>query len=55
MNKIFCPLLDHFIVVFIDNILIYSNTIEEYEEQLRAVLQILRDKQLYAKLSKCES
>nr|KYP31821.1 Retrovirus-related Pol polyprotein from transposon 297 family [Cajanus cajan] len=54
MNRIFCPYLDHFVVVFIDDILIYSRTHEEYEVHLQTVLQILKDKQLYAKLSKCE-
>nr|KYP38453.1 Transposon Ty3-I Gag-Pol polyprotein [Cajanus cajan] len=46
MNKIFCPYLDHFVVVFIDDILIYSRTHEEHEEHLQIVLQILKDKQL---------
>jgi len=54
MNRIFHPFLDQFVVVFIDNILIYSKTLEEHEEHLRIVLQILREKELYAKLSKCE-
>ena len=54
MNKIFRPFLDKFIVVFIDDILIYSKTQEEDAEHLRLVLGILREKQLYAKLSKCE-
>nr|KYP38133.1 Transposon Ty3-I Gag-Pol polyprotein [Cajanus cajan] len=54
MNKIFLPYLDHFVVVFIDDILIYSRTLKEHEEHLQTVLQILKDKQLYAKLSKCE-
>ncbi|WVZ57859.1 hypothetical protein U9M48_008194 [Paspalum notatum var. saurae] len=46
--------LDKFVVVFIDDILIYSKTEEEHEEHLRLVLQKLRDHKLYAKLSKCE-
>jgi len=54
MNKIFHPFLDQFVVVFIDEILIYSNTLEEHEEHLRIVLQILKEKKLYAKFSKCE-
>ena len=54
MNRIFRPYLDKFVVVFIDNILIYSKTAEEHEEHLRLVLGILREKQLYAKLDKCD-
>ena len=47
------PELDKFVVVFIDDILIYSKSKEEHEEHLRIVLQRLRDHQLYAKFSKC--
>jgi len=54
MNMIFRPFLDKFVVVFIDDILIYSRTQEEHAEHLRLVLGVLREKQLYAKLSKCE-
>lgn len=54
MNRIFRPFLDKFVVVFIDDILIYSKSREEHEEHLRIVLSVLREKQLYAKLSKCE-
>ena len=54
MNRIFRPFLDKFIDVFIDDILIYSKTEEEHAEHLRTVLQILKEKKLYAKLSKCE-
>nr|KYP57442.1 Retrovirus-related Pol polyprotein from transposon 297 family [Cajanus cajan]KYP62061.1 Retrovirus-related Pol polyprotein from transposon 297 family [Cajanus cajan] len=54
MNRIFCPYLNHFVVVFIDDILIYSRTHEKHEEHLQTIFQILKDKQLYAKLSKCE-
>ncbi|XP_052725984.1 uncharacterized protein LOC128194426 [Vigna angularis] len=54
MNRIFRPYLDKFVVVFIDDILIYSKTQDEHEEHLRIVLGILREKELYAKLSKCE-
>ncbi|XP_074293182.1 putative mitochondrial protein AtMg00860 [Silene latifolia] len=54
MNKVSSPYLDKFIVVFIDDILVYSKTKEEHEEHLRLVLQTLREHQLYAKLSKCE-
>ena len=54
MNKVFMKYLDKFVVVFIDDILIFSKTEEEHEDHLRLVLQKLRDHQLYAKLSKCE-
>ncbi len=54
MNTIFRPYLDQFVVVFIDDILVYSRSIEEHDRYLRIVLQTLREKQLYAKLSKCE-
>src|SRR5438128_1564585 len=54
MNKVFMEYLDKFVVVFIDDILIFSKIEEEHEEHLRMVLQKLRDHQLYAKLSKCE-
>ena len=54
MNRVFRPYLDRFVIVFIDDILIYSKSQEEHEEHLRAVLQVLRRNQLYAKASKCE-
>jgi hypothetical protein len=54
MNKVFMEYLDKFVVVFIDDILVYSRNEEEHEAHLRLVLQKLRDNQLYAKLSKCE-
>ncbi|KAK4389735.1 Retrovirus-related Pol polyprotein from transposon.6 [Sesamum angolense] len=54
MNKTLQPFLDQFMFVFIDDILIYSNSREEHEQHLHTVLQILREKQLYAKFSKCE-
>ena len=54
MNMIFQPYLDQFVVVFTDDILIYSKSTEEHEEHLRIVLQLLREKQLYAKFKKCE-
>ena len=53
-NSVFMPELDKFVVVFIDNILIYSKNEAEHEQHLRVVLQRLRDHQLYAKFSKCE-
>ncbi|KAK8594732.1 hypothetical protein V6N13_015651 [Hibiscus sabdariffa] len=54
MNRVFRPYLDQFVVVFIDDILIYSRSEAEHDEHLRIVLQTLRDHRLYAKLSKCE-
>ncbi|XP_074319923.1 uncharacterized protein LOC141656767 [Silene latifolia] len=54
INRAFSPYMDKFVVVFIDDILVYSKTKEEHEEHLRIVLQTLREHQLYAKLSKCE-
>jgi hypothetical protein len=46
--------LDKFLVVFIDNILVYSKSMDEHEEHLRVILQQLRDHQFYVKFSKCE-
>ncbi|KAK2436721.1 hypothetical protein QL285_021693 [Trifolium repens] len=54
MNRIFHTFLDKFVVVFIDDILIYSKDEEEHEEHLRLVLQVQRDRKLYANPSKCE-
>ncbi|KAK8987271.1 hypothetical protein V6N11_027027 [Hibiscus sabdariffa] len=54
MNRVLRPYLDQFVVVFIDDILIYSRSEAEHVEHLRIVLQTLRDHRLYAKLSKCE-
>jgi hypothetical protein len=54
MNIVFLDYLDKFVVVFIDDILIYSQSEEEQVDHLRKVLQRLREHQLYAKLSKCE-
>jgi hypothetical protein len=54
MNSVFMDYLDKFVVVFIDDILIYSQSEEEHADHLRMVLQRLREHQLYAKLSKCE-
>jgi len=54
MNRIFHAYLDCFVVVFIDDILIYSKTREEHDEHLKIVLQVLKEKKLFAKLSKCE-
>nr|XP_034908137.1 uncharacterized protein LOC118044086 [Populus alba] len=54
MNQVFRPYLDQYVVVFIDDILVYSNSHLEHEQHLRVVLQTLRENQLYAKLDKCE-
>ena len=54
MNRVFKPYLYQFVVVFIDDILVYSKSREEHESHLSIVLQTLRDKQLYDKLKKCE-
>jgi hypothetical protein len=54
MNKVFMEYLDKFVVVFIDDILVYSRSEEEHEEHLRLALQKLQENQLYSKLSKCE-
>ena len=54
MHRVFHPYLDRFVVVFVDDILIYSKTEEDHEDHLRVVLQTLRDHQLYAKFNKCE-
>jgi hypothetical protein len=54
MNNVFMDYLNKFVVVFIDDILIYSQSEEEHVDHLKMVLQRLREHQLYAKLSKCE-
>jgi hypothetical protein len=54
MNSIFMEELDKFVVVFIDDMLVFSKSKKEHEEHLRIVLQQLRDHQLYVKFSKCE-
>ncbi|KAL8156666.1 hypothetical protein AgCh_001672 [Apium graveolens] len=54
MNRVFKQYLDKFVIVFIDDILIYSKTEEDHEEHLRISLEILRKEKLYAKFSKCE-
>jgi hypothetical protein len=54
MNKVFMEYLDKFVVVFIDDILIFFKMEEEHEKYLRLVLEKLRSNQLYAKFSKCE-
>jgi hypothetical protein len=54
MNNAFIEYLDKFVVVFIDDILIFFKMEEEHEKHLRMVLEKLRSNQLYAKFSKCE-
>ena len=54
MHRVFQPYLDQFVLVFMDDILIYSQSKWEHEYHLRIVLQLLRDHQLYTKFSKCE-
>ena len=54
MNSVFSGHLDKFVLVFLDDILIYSKNEEEHEEHLRFVLQLLREHKLYAKLRKCD-
>ena len=54
MNRVFQPYLDRFVIVFIDDILMYSGSPKEHSDYLRIVLQTLRERQLYAKLSKCQ-
>eukprot|EP00253_Pinus_taeda_P033189 PITA_33189 len=54
MNRVFHRFLDKFVLIFIDDILIYSRSRKEHEEHLRLVLQTLREYQLYAKFSKCD-
>jgi hypothetical protein len=54
MNFVFMSELDKFFMIFVDNILVYSNNTNEHEEHLRVVLQRLQNHQLYEKFSKCE-
>ena len=54
MHRVFQPYLDQYVVVFINDILIYSKSEEEHEGYFKIVLWVLRDHQLYAKVSKCE-
>ncbi len=54
MNDIFRKWLDDFVVVYIDDILIYSSSLEEHAEHLRNMFQRLRDNKLYAKLEQCK-
>ena len=54
MNRVFRPYVDQFVVVFIDDILVYSKDAQEHEQHLRIVLETLREKKLYAKLNQCD-
>ncbi|GKD58781.1 putative reverse transcriptase domain-containing protein [Tanacetum coccineum] len=54
MNQVCKPYLDRFVIVFIDDILIYSKSRKEHEEHLKLILRLLKKKELYAKFSKCE-
>ena len=53
MNEVFRDYLDEFVIIFIDDILIYSRSTKEHKRHLRLVLERLRDQKLFAKLSKC--
>jgi hypothetical protein len=53
MNGVFKKYLDKFVIVFLDDVLIYSRMEDEHEKHIRMVLQVLREQYLYAKLSKC--
>jgi hypothetical protein len=53
MNKLFAPYLGKFVLLYIDDIVVYSNTLSEHVQHLRAVLTVLRQNKLYAKMSKC--
>ena len=54
MNRVFGLYLDKFVIVFIDDILVYSSSKEEHAKHLRIVLQTLKEHQLYAKFIKCQ-
>ncbi|CAL1372707.1 unnamed protein product [Linum trigynum] len=53
MNQVFEPFLDRFVVVYLDDIVVYSKTLDEHAEHLRQVFQVLRDNELYVKREKC--
>nr|GFA75816.1 putative reverse transcriptase domain-containing protein [Tanacetum cinerariifolium] len=54
MNQVCKPYLDKFMIVFIEDILIYSKDVKEHEEHLKVILELLKKEELYAKFSKCE-
>ena len=54
MNRVFRPYVDQFVVVFINDILVYYKDAQEHEQHLRIVMEALREKKLYAKLRKCD-
>nr|GEX35265.1 putative reverse transcriptase domain-containing protein [Tanacetum cinerariifolium] len=54
MNRVWKPYLDKFVIVFIDDILIYSKSKQEHEEHLKLIFELLKKEELYAKFSKCE-
>ncbi|GKF35156.1 putative reverse transcriptase domain-containing protein [Tanacetum coccineum] len=53
MNRVCKPYLDKFVIVFIDDIFIYSKSKQEHEEHLKIILELLKKEELYAKFSKC--
>ena len=54
MNEILHPYLDQFVVVYLDDIVVYSSTLQEHVEHLKKVFKVLRENQLYVKREKCE-
>ena len=54
MNRVFQPYVDQFVMVFIDDILMYFKDAQEHEQHLKIVMETLKEKKLYAKLSKCD-
>lgn len=53
MQEIFQPFLDHFVVVYLDDILVYSKSADDHEKHLRQVLGVLEQNKFYCKLKKC--